>query len=136
MASEDPASRFEGGLARIEGSIASLFAGATDENALRAASSKIVGPHGELTELMKLMREIPGDRKRELGKRANAVKTGVEQAFERALHDLKEGAKKRELEGPGLDVTLPGRGIEPGPLAAPLSISSKRRRSRRRPSEV
>jgi phenylalanyl-tRNA synthetase alpha chain len=113
---DDPVARFESGLARIEANYEAVLSGAEDETALRAASSKLVGPHGELTELMKLMRELPGDRRRDLGKRANAIKTAVESAFEKGLADLRERAKRRELEGPAIDVTLPGRTIEPGRL--------------------
>jgi phenylalanyl-tRNA synthetase alpha chain len=116
MSSGDPVARFEAGLAKIEADHEEHFAGAENEAALRAAHSKLAGPHGELTELMKLMREVPGELRRDFGKRANAIKTAVESAFDKALAELKDRARKRELEGPAIDVTLPGRGIEPGRL--------------------
>ncbi len=97
------------GLERLSSGFDAAFAAATDEHALRAAHAKYAGATGELTQLLKLMPKIPGDKRKDSGQRANAVKATIEEAFGRALSTLKDRARQAELSGPYLDVTLPGR---------------------------
>lgn len=106
----DRVAQFEEGLTRCAAAFGDAFATAKDEQALRAANAKLVGPSGELTVLMKLMPELPGDRRRDLGRRANEVKGEVQRAFQQRLDALAEAARTAELSGPHLDVSLPGRG--------------------------
>ncbi len=118
MASQEAVALFEETLARIEAGHADAFAAAKDEQALRHANARLLGPSGELTLLLKKMPELPQERRRELGQRANAVKEKVHGAFEAALAALGRAARLAELEGPALDVTLPGRGRPMGRLHA------------------
>src|SRR5688572_26875455 len=118
MASHEAVASFEEGLARVDASYADAFAAATDEQALRHANAKLAGPQGELTLLLKQMPQLPQERRRELGQRANAVKEKVQKAFDTALEALGRAARRAELEGPHLDVTLPGRGRPMGRLHA------------------
>jgi phenylalanyl-tRNA synthetase alpha chain len=106
--------RFEEGLRKVAAEYPAAFAGAGDEQALRAANARFAGPQGELTQLMKLMPKLPGDRRRELGQRANAIKQEVQKAFEERLAALARAARQAELSGPPIDVTLPGRGAPVG----------------------
>lgn len=106
---------FEAGLERVRAALAVGFRGG-DEHALRAENARLAGPTGELTQLLKLMPKLPGDRRKELGQRANALKVEVTQAFEAALAAQKVAARRAELEGPFLDVTMPSRGIPSGTL--------------------
>jgi phenylalanyl-tRNA synthetase alpha chain len=110
----DPVTEFEQGLARVAEGYREEFAAAGDEQALRAAAARYTGPQGELTKLMKLMPKLPGDRRKEFGQRGNAVKKEIQQAFEERLEELARAARQAELEGPALDVTLPGRTVHPG----------------------
>src|SRR4051812_38979355 len=112
----DAVASFEAGLLRCAGEYADAFAAARDEHALRAANARLVGPSGELTRLMKLMPELPGDRRRDLGKRANELKNEIQAAFAKQLAALAGAAREAELSGPHLDVTLPGRDRRPGRL--------------------
>ncbi|MEM9191030.1 MAG: phenylalanine--tRNA ligase subunit alpha [Myxococcota bacterium] len=116
MADADAVTRFEDGLAAVAARYESLFAEASSEHALRAANAQLLGSEGELTKLMKLMRELPKDRRKDLGQRANAVKNNVSAAFDGALEALAKAAREAELSGPPLDVTLPGRGRVMGTL--------------------
>jgi phenylalanyl-tRNA synthetase alpha chain len=113
---DDAVKRFEEGLARVRAALGTSFAAAADEHALRAANAKLVGAEGGLTELMKLMRELPGNRRRDLGQAANALKGEIEAAFDAALERLARAAREAELSAPHLDVTLPGRHAAPGRL--------------------
>jgi phenylalanyl-tRNA synthetase alpha chain len=112
----DKVAAFEAGLERCAAEYRPLFAGAGDEPALRAANARFAGPNGELTRLMKLMPELPGERRRELGKRANELKLEIQKAFQARLDAIERSARDAELSGPHLDVSLPGRGQKPGRL--------------------
>ncbi|MFW5921138.1 MAG: phenylalanine--tRNA ligase subunit alpha [Polyangiales bacterium] len=101
--------RFEQGLERVAEGFRAAFAEAEDEQQLRAANARYAGPQGELTHLLKLMPKIPGDRRKDLGQRANALKKEIHAAFEQALEALEQAARKADLEGPPIDVSLPGR---------------------------
>ena len=102
----DAVERFEKGLAEIDGGFAQQYAEAADEQSLRAINARFVGAQGSLTSLMKLMRELPGDRRREFGQRANEVKGKVTEGFEARLAAIASAEREAELNGPAIDVTL------------------------------
>jgi phenylalanyl-tRNA synthetase alpha chain len=110
----DPVQEFEAGLARLGGDVTAAFSACPEENALRAANAKLVGPSGELTGLLKLMPKLPGDRRKELGQRANQVKQAIQAAFEARLLAIARAIREAELSGPRIDVSLPGRAGRPG----------------------
>lgn len=107
---------FESVLARIGASYAESFAVCSNEHALREHNARFVGPSGELTLLMKRMREVPASHKRELGQRANALKDDLGAAFSRRLDALARAAREAELSGPMIDPSLPGRNVRIGRL--------------------
>ncbi|MBN8614591.1 MAG: phenylalanine--tRNA ligase subunit alpha [Deltaproteobacteria bacterium] len=110
----DAVQEFEAGLARLGGDVTATFAACIDENALRAENAKLAGPQGELTALLKLMPKLPGDRRKELGQRANQVKQAIQSAFDGRLAAIARAIREAELSGPQLDVSLPGRSVRPG----------------------
>lgn len=110
----DSVRAFEEGLARIAAEHEQAFAAATDETTLRAANARFAGPSGELTALLKLMPSLPGDRRKELGQKANQVKTAITAAFDVRLGAIARAAREADLNGPSIDVSLPGRGTRPG----------------------
>jgi phenylalanyl-tRNA synthetase alpha chain len=112
----DAVAAFEAGLERSAAEYGAALQGAGDEQALRTANARFAGPNGELTRLMKLMPELPAERRRDLGKRANELKAAIQQAFQARLEALARGALDAELSGPHIDVTVPGRGRQPGRL--------------------
>ena len=88
--------------------------GAEDENALQQIKSKYIGKKGVITELLKSMRDMTPEEKRELGQAINVVKTDIEAKIEDKLSEIKEGIKARSLSQEDIDVTLPGRGLPAG----------------------
>ncbi len=114
--SAEAVAAFEAGLLRIGASFRQGFEAAIDEQALRAANARVLGPQGELTQLLKKMAELPGDRRRELGQRSNQLKQEIQQEFENRLAALARAEREAELSGPGLDFTLPGRRVPSGRL--------------------
>lgn len=109
MGEPDIATRFEQSLERIAREYRSAYEGAADEQSLRGANARFLGPQGELTTLLKLMPELPKERRRELGRRCNELKEEIQRSFQDRLDELARLARQAELAGPGLDVTLPGR---------------------------
>lgn len=116
MSENDPVTQFEQGLLKVSEAFRAGFEAAADEQALRAENARWVGASGELTQLMKLMRTLPNDKKREFGQRANAVKNDIQTAFDARLADMARAARDAELSGAPLDVTLPGRDLRRGAL--------------------
>lgn len=112
----DPVRAFEEGLRRIEEQAGSAFAGADDEPALRAANAKLSGPQGAITELLKLMPKLPADKRKPFGQRANELKQAVQSQFDGRLAALAQAARRRDLESPFVDPSLPGRAVLPGRL--------------------
>ncbi|MDD9934100.1 MAG: phenylalanine--tRNA ligase subunit alpha [Myxococcales bacterium] len=112
----DVVAAFEEGLERGASEYRTAFEEAEDEQALRAANARFVGPSGALTRLMKRMRELPGERRKEFGQRSNQLKQEIAAAFHARLDGLAAAAREAELSGPHLDVSLPGRGRPVGRL--------------------
>lgn len=113
---EEALQRFEDGLTRVQRESAAGFEGVSTEPELREANARLVGPSGEVTKLMKLMRELPKDRRRDLGQRANALKQEIQRAFDAKLEAIARAAREAELTGAALDPTLPGRHATRGRL--------------------
>jgi len=88
--------------------------GAEDENALQQIKSKYIGKKGVITELLKSIRDMTPEEKRELGQAINVVKTDIEVKIEDKLSEIKEGIKARSLSQEDIDITLPGRGLPVG----------------------
>lgn len=116
MSESEAISEMERGIAQIEASYRQALESAGDENELRRSNALYVGAQGELTKLMKWMPKVPGDRRKDLGRRVNQLKQAIESLFEERLAALEAEVKRRELEGPFLDVSLEGRGTRPGRL--------------------
>jgi phenylalanyl-tRNA synthetase alpha chain len=110
----DSVRAFEEGLAKIAAAFEPAFAACIDEGSLRAANARFAGPSGELTALLKLMPSLPGDRRKELGQRANQVKGAIGAALDARLGALARAAREADLNGPPIDVSLPGRSTKPG----------------------
>lgn len=125
MSQPDIVQEFETGIARMRASYADAFAGAKSEHELREQNARFVGPSGDLTQLMKRMREVPGDKKKELGQRSNALKTEIEQAFAQRLAELARALREAELSGPMVDASLPGRTPRVGRLHRRPNIEKK-----------
>ena len=82
MAEPDAVQTFETGLAEIRGAYAEALRAARSEPELRLINGRYVGPQGELTKLLKLMPKLPGERRRELGQAANALKQEIQATFD------------------------------------------------------
>ncbi|HWA86639.1 MAG TPA: phenylalanine--tRNA ligase subunit alpha [Opitutus sp.] len=85
-----------------------------------AAKARYVGPHGELTALMKQMGALPKEQKPVVGKLVNEAKTRLQALLDEALRAIETHELQAQL-GPAVDPTLPSP--DPGPgTCHPLTL--------------
>src|SRR3954464_11345414 len=85
-----------------------------------AAKARYVGPHGELTALMKQMGEVPKEQRPAMGKLINETKIRLQELLDTALSAIGTGELQAQL-GPPIDPSLPS----PDPAAGtyhPLTL--------------
>jgi phenylalanyl-tRNA synthetase alpha chain len=105
----DAALEIQAGLTALSGRFEAELAAAASEQDLRNKKAEILGKNGELTRLLKLMGKVPAEQKKAIGEQVNAVKSGVESAFDKRLGELSRAAREADLAAPPFDLTLPGR---------------------------
>jgi phenylalanyl-tRNA synthetase alpha chain len=109
-------------LDKLRSEYGARFEGAMTEQLLRDENAKILGKKGELTAILKQMGQVPAEARKSIGEKVNALKTEVEKAFEARLAALARAKRNADLEGPPLDLTLPGRPLAPLGHRHPISI--------------
>ena len=120
--SDQPQHSIDGALALLRGAFPARFAAAKTEQDLRDENAKILGKKGELTAILKGMGSVPGDQRKTLGEKVNALKGDVERAFDARLRDLGQAKRRAELTARPFDLTLPARAPAPLGHKHPLSI--------------
>jgi phenylalanyl-tRNA synthetase alpha chain len=120
--SEQPLQSIDGALAALRAAFPARFAAAKTEQELRDENAKILGKKGELTEILRGMGRVPGDARKALGEKANALRQDVEGGFEARLRELAQAKRHAELSARPFDLTLPGRAPAPVGHKHPLSI--------------
>ena len=103
--------------AQIDALVAQLLgeisaAGSTAE--LADVERRALGKKGELTLLLRGMKDVPAHERPKFGRRVNEAKAQVSEAIERCRATLEAAEASRAAEHDRLDVTLPGRGRRPG----------------------
>ncbi|MFP4146016.1 MAG: phenylalanine--tRNA ligase subunit alpha [Phycisphaeraceae bacterium] len=82
------------------------LAAVSNADGLEAFRIKYLGSKGALKQLMGRIKDVPKQDKPEFGKRANALRQDVQQAFEQKKAELGTAGGRRP--GPRIDVTEPG----------------------------
>jgi phenylalanyl-tRNA synthetase alpha chain len=77
---------------------------------------KYLGRSAELSSITKNLKEVPREERPKVGRKANEVKRALESGYEQQLDHLQQIALLQNLEEDRLDVTLPGRPVQPGRL--------------------
>ena len=80
---------------------------AADSATLEALRVKYLGRKGALTQVLRGLKDLDPETRRQVGAAANRAKEGLETALAEALTALKEAAAR--AAAPAIDVTLPGR---------------------------
>ncbi len=84
------------------------------DDQIEAVRVRVLGRSGELTEIMRGMRDLPNADRPAIGQLINQIKREVEQRIEHLKLALKNAELERSLSGARLDVTLPGMKIPRG----------------------
>lgn len=84
-ASEEAIQNIEAKLKTIEANYRQLFASASTPEALNTARACTLGKQSDFTEVLRMMGDVPADRKREMGGRINAFRADVESAYHARL---------------------------------------------------
>ena len=82
---------------------------------------KFLGKNGEITALLKGMKDIPANERSEYGKKVNDLKTFVSDLFSEKETVLKAKELSDRLASEKIDITLPGKTVSMGNLH-PLNI--------------
>lgn len=89
-------------------------AGAESSRALDDVRVAWLGRKGRLTAELKSLGQLPGDQRREVGQGVNALKQELAQAIDARKRTLDLEALDARLAEETLDVTMPGRSVDPG----------------------
>ena len=109
--------RFEELLKRAE---AEINESASSRN-LNEIKAKFLGKNGEITMLLRGMRDIPPEKRSEFGKAVNELKEQVTEIFLKKENQLKEAELEEKYKSEAIDITLPGK-IPPLGGLHPLNI--------------
>lgn len=94
-------------LLKLKNDASSLIIAAEDETELNAVKLDFLGRSGKLTELVRGIKNVPEERRPEVGKLANEILTSVEELIETRMSELK-GRKKEDFKKMVFDATRPG----------------------------
>src|ERR1700676_2573206 len=78
-----------------------------DEAQIDAVRVRVLGRSGELTEIMRGMRNVPNEERPAIGQLINQIKREVEERIEHLKLASKHAELERSLSEARLDVTLP-----------------------------
>ncbi len=87
---------------------------ASDEKALNELRTTMLGKKGELTEILKGMKDLSNEERPAIGGLANSFRDVFGHAFEEKRAELEEFAMRAALAAETIDVTLPGTEIKKG----------------------
>ncbi len=96
-----------------------------DEAQIDAVRVRVLGRSGELTEIMRGMREVPNAERPAIGQLINQIKNEVEARVEALSEKLKAASLTKSLNEKRIDVTLPGMRIARGRIHPITDILEK-----------
>lgn len=103
----------------------SAVAAAPDERALEELRVRFVGKKGELSAILRGMGQLPAEERPQVGEAANRVRDEIEQLLVQAKERLAAARLELELQGPPIDVTLPGRRLVPRGHRHPITRATE-----------
>jgi phenylalanyl-tRNA synthetase alpha chain len=87
-----------------------------DISVLEDVRVRLLGKKGVLTEQLRGLGKLPAAERPAAGQKINEAKAAIHEALEARRASLEQEALRAELAAGTIDVTLPGRGQEPGSL--------------------
>lgn len=73
-----------------------------------------LGKQGKITEISKMMKDVPNDQKKEFGMLVNEVRSFVTESLDEIKEKLEKEALNKKLESEKIDITLPGTKVPSG----------------------
>ena len=101
-------------LKEIRNQIDSDLEGVSTEADLVRVKAGYVGKKGSLTQLLKSMKDLPQEERRQAGILINATKNEIEELIEKRSDEIKRKVMDEKLLEEATDFTLPGRGMPVG----------------------
>jgi phenylalanyl-tRNA synthetase alpha chain len=92
------------------------IAAANAHDALESLRVQFLGKQGSVTALLKSLREMPADQRKEAGEAINRAKESIADAVAERRAQLDEAGLQARLASERIDITLPGRRSERGSL--------------------
>ena len=103
-------------IAIMKESVNQDFASAKSLKELFDAKVKYLGKNGQLTELMKGMKDIPKEERPAFGKIVNELRDEIDAVYAKFEEVLKNQERLKQFEDESIDITLPGKPSEVGTL--------------------
>ena len=88
----------------------------TDLKALDEARVKFLGKQGELTAILRNMKEIPPEERKNVGMRANTIREKLENALGEKNNKMEEEKLLVDMAKEKIDITMPSKGVKKGAL--------------------
>ena len=86
----------------------------TSIKTLNDVREEYLGKQGKITELSKMMKDVPNDQKKEFGMLVNEVRSFVTESLDEIKEKLEKEALNKKLESEKIDITLPGTKVPSG----------------------
>ena len=90
------------------------ISGITSIKTLNDVRVEYLGKQGKITELSKMMKDVPNDQKKEFGMLVNEVRSFVTESLDEIKEKLEKDALNKKLESEKIDITLPGTKVPSG----------------------
>ena len=89
---------------------------ANDLKSLDEVRVKFLGKQGALTSILRNMKEVPQEERKEVGSLANGVREKLENALSKKSEKLEEDALNLKMQSEKVDITMPSKGEKRGAL--------------------
>ena len=88
----------------------------TDLKALDEVRVKFLGKQGELTAILRNMKEIPPEERKIVGMKANTIREKLENALGEKNNKMEEEKLLADMAKEKIDITMPSKGVKKGAL--------------------
>jgi phenylalanyl-tRNA synthetase alpha chain len=105
----------------LRGAVAARLQQCASETELEQLRVEILGRKGEVTLLLRGLKDLPVEERPRVGEQLNQLRRQLEAALEARLAAVKESARERALKDERVDITLPGTRWERGRIH-PLTL--------------
>ncbi|MGN0814774.1 MAG: phenylalanine--tRNA ligase subunit alpha [Candidatus Coproplasma sp.] len=99
---------------RLKAKIDEAVSDIRNSKSLAELKLKFLGKQGEISELMKGMRDVPKEQRPEVGKIVNALRDWANDKFDAIEQAVKAEELKKQYVAEAIDVTIPGKKAEVG----------------------